>query len=406
MSKLYRTTDFLYEQDGKHYKVILYGAGKAGKDAYLSMNYCMPHISVLSVLDDNRKSIHSLNHLGSFVESFEKIYEYTFLDEPETDSGLKNADFIVIAAQTEETWLKMEENVIHAQRVTADKILAYKSPTPEQLLMPRLAGNDFLCYRVFMLLEYLYANGDACRNLVYDELKAWANIVKHSIIWLNYREWHANDDNTCAYLQMPKVASTSLTKTIRRIPDELLTSGRIVSDIEGPTRYYYELPKDFSGFKFTFVRNPFARTVSCYRNKIEGKEKSILRYYKVIGLEKDYGFDTYVRSISKIPDEWAERHFATQYFQAYKDGECIVDYIGRFEHLFEEYEVIRQRFGLESLEHRNASTKYDYRDYYTEELVELVHQRYKIDFEVFGYEKEYEELLRYVRTKNTHRGSA
>ena len=398
MNSVYRKSDFLYDSDDKQYKVLIYGAGRVGKDAYLSLQQCMSHIEVLAVLDDYRNNIYGLQHLGDFVEPSEKMASYSFTANSE--NAIATVDYLVIAAQSEETWYDMADKVHKNYDIPKKKIIAYVPPTPKQLLVPHMTDNEFLCKRLYILLEYLYSNGDACRNLVYDELKAWANIVKHEIIWLNYREWHANEDNTCAYLQMPKVASTSLTKTIRKIPDELLTSGKIVSDIEGPTRYYYELPDDFSGFKFTFVRNPFARTVSCYRNKIEGKEKSKLRYFKVIGLEKDYGFERYVKSISTIPDEWAERHFATQYFQVYKNGKCIVDYVGRFENLFEEYEVIKQKYGLEELEHKNASSRYDYRDYYTEELVELVYRRYKIDFEVFGYEEEYEKLMTYVKQKN------
>lgn len=69
--------------------------------------------------------------------------------------------------------------------------------------------------------------------------------------------------------------------------------------------------------------------------------------------------------------------------------------------MFEEYEVIRTKYGLDPLEHKNSSSKYDYRDYYTEELVNLVYRRYKIDFETFGYEDEYERLMSYVKSRDT-----
>lgn len=383
MNTEFRNTGFMYEQGTENYHVVIYGAGRAGKDAYLAMNTCMSHIQVIAVLDDERKNIHSLQHLGDFVEPLCKIRELNF-------------DYVVIAAQTEETWYKMADKVLHSCEIEKEKILIYLPPTPKQLILPRLETSSFLRERVYMLMERLLKEGDTCKEQVRNELKALSNIVKHEIIWLNYREWHADENKRCAYLQMPKVASTSLTKTIRKIPD-----GLFVSDVEGETRYYYRLPEDFDGFKFTFVRNPFARTVSCYRNKIEGKDIPKLRYYKVIGLEKDYGFEAYVKAIARIPDEWAERHFATQYFQAYEDGKCIVDYVGRFENLHEEYEEIRKKYGLEELEHKNASSAYDYRDYYTEELAELVYNRYKIDFETFGYEDEYERLLEYLRKRKS-----
>jgi hypothetical protein len=252
-------------------------------------------------------------------------------------------------------------------------------------------------------MEKLMTEGESCQSQVADELKSLSNIIKHKRIWLNYREWHTDENRRCAYLQVPKVASTSITKAIRKIGD---TNGLLVSDIEGETRYRYSLPEDFKGFKFTFVRNPFARTVSCYRNRVEGRDQSFFRYYKIIGLEKDYGFESFVRAISEVPDEWSERHFASQYFQIYNDGDCLVDYIGRFERLSEEYDIISSKYGLLPLEHKNASTKYDYRDYYTEELANLVYNRYKVDFDTFGYDEEYTKLIDYIRRREGKIGDA
>jgi hypothetical protein len=39
----------------------------------------------------------------------------------------------------------------------------------------------------------------------------------------------------------------------------------------------------------------------------------------------------------------------------------------------------------------------DYRLYYTEPLMQLVNERYHKDIHAFGYEKEYEQLLAFVR---------
>lgn len=383
MSKTHKDTRFLFDQNAENCKVVIYGAGRAGKDAFLTMNNCMQNIEVIAVLDDNRINIHGLEHLGNFVKPLSKMPTSEY-------------DYFVIAAHTEELWHVMKDKAIQNQGINPDKILVYFSPTPRQLIFPRISTIPFVNQRIYMLLEKMIIEGDKCKGQVEDELKALANIIKHEIIWLNYREWHTDEKKQCAYLQMPKVASTSLTKTIRKIGD---THGLLVSDIEGETRYRYRLPDDFNGFKFTFVRNPFARTVSCYRNRVEGREIAFFRYYKLIGLEKDYGFENYVKAIANVPDEWAERHFASQYFQAYENGKCIVDFVGRFENLNDDYEWIRKRYDLEPLEHRNASSKYDYRDFYTEELAELVYRRYKIDFETFGYKEEYVKLLDYIREK-------
>ena len=375
----YNNTEFLFKSSNSPIKIVLYGAGRAGKDAYLSFGTIGSNINVLSVHDDYRNTIHSLEHLGDFVK-------------PLVDSPIIGFDYFVIAAHMPNTAYKMAEQALK-HGINKESILIYITPEPSLFILPKIESDAFLRRRVYFLLEELLSENDY-KELVKDELKALSNIIKHEIIWKNYREWHADEKKQCAYLQMPKVASTSLIKTIRKIPD-----GLFVSDVEGDTRYYYHLPNDFNGFKFTFVRNPLARIVSCYRNKIEGNPIHGLRYYKIIGFEKDNGFERFVREIATIPDEWAERHFASQYFQAYDNGQLLVDYVGRFETLYDDYERIKNRFGLSELEHRNASPSYDYRDYYTKELAELVYQRYMIDFTTFKYDDEYDKLLQYLKKK-------
>lgn len=377
----FKNTNFLYEVTSLECNVVVCGADRVGKDAFLSMNDCMHNINVVAVLDDKRDTIHGLEHLGKIVHPLSAIVDLDY-------------DYFIIAADDEESFNRMKVTAIQVYNVDFTKILVYSSPTPKQILLPRLDKIPFISKRIYFLMERLLDERENCQKQVEDELKALSNIIKHERIWLNYREWHADENNRCAYLQVPKVASTSITKAIRRIGD---THGLLVSDIEGETRYRYNLPKEFDGFKFTFVRNPFARIVSCYRNRVEGRNQAFFRYYKIIGLDQDYGFDSFVRAISEVPDEWAERHFASQYFQVYKDGKCLVDFIGHFENLTEDYKKISDKYGLIPLEHRNASTKYDYRDFYTEELANLVYERYKIDFDTFGYNAEYDDLINYIR---------
>lgn len=380
---MYNSTEILYKSNSAPVRVVLYGAGRAGKDAYLSFGFMESKISIISIHDDYRNTIHSLEHLGDFVK-------------PITEIPLNGYDYFVIAAHLPDTAHIMAECAIK-NGVKKESVLIYVSPEPRFFILPKIKSDDFLRNRIYFLLEELLSESGN-EELVKNELKALSNIIKHDIIWKNYREWHADEKKQCAYLQMPKVASTSLIKTIRKIPD-----GLFVSDVEGETRYYYHLPDDFKGFKFTFVRNPFARIVSCYRNKIEDNPVHGLRYYKIIGFENDYGFESFVRNIVRIPDEWAERHFASQYFQAYDKGKLLVDYVGHFETLYDDYEKIKNRYGLGELEHRNASSSYDYRDYYTVELAELVYQRYKIDFTTFDYEDEYDKLIKYIKSKENHK---
>ena len=64
-----------------------------------------------------------------------------------------------------------------------------------------------------------------------------------------------------------------------------------------------------------------------------------------------------------------------------------LDYIGRYEDLQESIDSIMSNLGLPitHLNKRNSSAHADYRNYYDEELQEIVAGYYKGDLELFGY---------------------
>ncbi len=173
----------------------------------------------------------------------------------------------------------------------------------------------------------------------------------------------------------------------------------------------YVLPirsKDW--FTFTFVRNPFARLVSCYESKyhedITRNRDAIHRgyldydYYLDGYIKEDKGFENFVKQIVLIPHPMADYHFCSQYYRFIdKDGQPKVDFIGKVESLKEDYEPIRQKYGFDSLMHYNKVDYGDWRDYYTTKLAKMVYKKYKKDVQYFGYEKEYQDLLEYCKQK-------
>jgi len=151
-------------------------------------------------------------------------------------------------------------------------------------------------------------------------------------------------------------------------------------------------------FKFSVVRNPFDRLVSCYKNKILEEE--------YLPMQSGYGgifykgmpFDKFVLSICKIPDIFSDRHFKSQYSYLYYKDNLIVDYLGKFENLDTDLAIIIDKYELGDIPHINKSkVKSDYKDFYTSELVEHVYNRYKNDIEKFNYVSEYEKLKEYVK---------
>ena len=96
-----------------------------------------------------------------------------------------------------------------------------------------------------------------------------------------------------------------------------------------------------SYFKFTFVRNPWARAVSIYK---------YFRYYRMMKFE---AFLKY-----RFPELWEERYdfvMPQVKFVFDEKGKQLVDFIGKFEHLEEDFNIVKQQLThpVEELEHIN-----------------------------------------------------
>lgn len=208
------------------------------------------------------------------------------------------------------------------------------------------------------------------------------------------------------YIDNSKVASTSIKEMlVTQEGDNIFELFK--NDIHIHCQQYYMKDMDgdtvFPYFSFVFVRNPFERVVSTYKNmyKKQKRQWSTFKTYLFGYFKKDKGFAYFVKKGPvHISDKWADTHLISQHILVYgKDGKPYVDFIGRFENLSVEWKKLQDKIDLPELPFRNQTEKDDWRDYYTKELAQLVYTRYQRDFEVFGYDDEYQKLLNYLDEK-------
>jgi hypothetical protein len=149
---------------------------------------------------------------------------------------------------------------------------------------------------------------------------------------------------------------------------------------------YVTQPQFDTYFKFGFVRNPWDRVVSSYKFR---------------GFSKQMDFKTFVFDHMPQPG-WTTlfRHFSPQYNYFYNEkGECLVDFIGRFENLQNDFDIACEELGIpnKKLPHVNkakdAVTEQDlrhtfrhYTEYYDDETKQKVDSIYNKDIFEFGYE--------------------
>lgn len=144
-------------------------------------------------------------------------------------------------------------------------------------------------------------------------------------------------------------------------------------------------PRDvFDGFyKFAFVRNPWDWQVSIYHYSLQRPWSHAIKLFKSFG-----SFENYL--------EWRiERGVELQKeFVLSASGELLVDFIGHYETLHEDFETICNRLGIEyNLPHKNRSTHKDFREYYKPHTKALVAEAFKEDIEFFGYQFDNPQML-------------
>lgn len=203
-----------------------------------------------------------------------------------------------------------------------------------------------------------------------------------------YSEKIVSYNERCVFVGVPKVASTSLLRHFHGLG--LLAEGVVES---APLPEVLKRHPDARSFtRFGFVRNPWSRLLSCYRDKIEGGGRDpsfkLATYH---GLDPAMSFDAFVRWVHSSPDGQdarADRHWMSQHRFFDAGDASTMDFIGRFERLEGDLAAISTRLGLPAkplTERLNASGPGNYRRFYTKETAALVAARYAVDIRAFGY---------------------
>jgi hypothetical protein len=137
-------------------------------------------------------------------------------------------------------------------------------------------------------------------------------------------------------------------------------------------------------FKFAIVRNPWDLQVSSYHH-IRRERPHLINHLD--------DFDQFMRW--KLDPERPYQYHVDTSIQSQLDylidlqGNILVDFIGHYESLTDDFSEITQRIGARHLQlpHKRKATdrKKDYRSYYTDELAELVGDHFRKDIESLGY---------------------
>lgn len=136
-------------------------------------------------------------------------------------------------------------------------------------------------------------------------------------------------------------------------------------------------------YKFTIVRNPWDKVVSHYHYRVLTNQTGLA--------DKKISFDEWLQEcyVHHNPEFYDQpKMFQPQkQWLADEQGTLMVDYVGRFERLNEDFKTICQSLGTDlSLGHKKKSQRSNYRDYYSDASRDLITDVFNDDLQLFGYE--------------------
>lgn len=222
--------------------------------------------------------------------------------------------------------------------------------------------------------------------------------------WVNYNI-NISMKHKYVYFETPKVACSSIKRTLTHaeLGDELFSRfGKAVHTPFFQTAFvkpYHltnqQLEEILLGddyFKFTFSRNPYTRSLSCYLEKMQQQRSGYEQIEPFLtATEKVEGvtYKRYLEIVSSFTPYDMNSHFRPQYHQTFGD-EVDFDFVGKFENFDQDFSRVLRHIGIEFrykedfMPHRtNADEKVaQYRSAETDQLVQTL---YADDFKKFGY---------------------
>ena len=175
-----------------------------------------------------------------------------------------------------------------------------------------------------------------------------------------------NHTHKCIFVHITKTGGTSIQTALK------LSGSCHVYATKMKDAQYSDYWNDY--FKFSFVRNPWDKMVSQYY------------FNHTKWVKPDTSFSQYIKKMGAGIKITAYEYLHLPYLQD-KDKTVLVDFIGRFESLQEDFNAVCDKIETPrlNLRHVNKSNHKHYTEYYDDETREIVADKFKEDIDHFGY---------------------
>ena len=190
------------------------------------------------------------------------------------------------------------------------------------------------------------------------------------------------------YIGIPKVA----TRSFRDFFTSDAAKNFDIEMYETKKGFQQTLAKYSNYYKFSFVRDPFSRTLSCYNSKIGHADLSLLKRARIMsfykGLRPGMSFDAFANWLcsNEGQDERADRHWMSQYRFLYdENGAPLCDFVGTYENLDKDVDKICKHLKMPHITRPQSGWISENNASISPESYALIKGRYAQDYQLFDY---------------------
>lgn len=218
---------------------------------------------------------------------------------------------------------------------------------------------------------------------------------------------HISLKNRYVYFAVPKCANSTVKYHLQVLEytgsPYSVDADHIHDQSRSPLISPYQLPDDLleevlssdAYTRFIVVRHPVTRLLSCYLDRIQTAKNSTARKLVAewlgIGVGSAISFDQFIRVICEHADKELEQHFKLQSdIVAYPH--IPITHTIHFEEIDQQLPQLLKNLGAkkntkldENLSPSKTSAADRIAQFYTPELLDMVHERYEPDLKAFGY---------------------
>lgn len=203
--------------------------------------------------------------------------------------------------------------------------------------------------------------------------------------------FNAFDKHKCLFVHIPKTGGVSVYRSLfSPTPDKVIKSIGHYSLKDYGVIFGSDALEEY--FKFAFVRNPWARTLSSYQFLKKGGFHNQDKAWADANIDKFNSFDEFVIEWLTPGNISKALHFIPQheFLTIARGGENSMDFVGKLETIESDFQHIKNQLDIDcNLQHHNKSKstkpKAHYRNFYTQKSRDIVARVYQKDIDTFNY---------------------